>query len=101
MYVSSRNKLEAHIGTRMEEKWKNNTQCTLFRVYRYNLQSLSDILTVVWPWSPTIMLLGSEDRSMDRVKLSSPSTILSSLIVALNVPRVLPVRKRTSYGPAL
>ena len=63
------------------------------------LPSSFTIVTVAELESPTIILLGSEDELMVRVNFSLPSTVVSSLIVTLNVTRVCPAGNVTVYGP--
>ena len=55
-----------------------------------HLLSLSTIVTVVLPGSPTVTLLGNEDALTVRLNVSLPSNILSLLIETLNEARISP-----------
>ena len=69
--------------------------------YKSCLPSLSTIVTVVLPGSATPTLLGSEDESIVRVKVSFPSHIISSLMGTLNDILVTSAGNVTVYGPEL
>ena len=67
-------------------------------IFEYSL-SLSTIFTTVWLGSLTIILSGSEDWLMVRVKFSLISASLSSVIATSNETLVSPAVNVMLYGP--
>jgi len=57
------------------------------------------MVTVALPGSPRVTSSGSEDSSIVRVKSSSSSNMLSSVIGTSNGTLVVPAGNVTVYGP--
>jgi len=64
-----------------------------------HLRSSSTIVTVALPGSPRVTPSGSEDGSIVRLKSSSPSYIISSVIGTSNGTLICPAGNVTVYGP--
>ena len=66
-----------------------------------NIPSSSTTITSTTPGLVIVILLGREDESMERLKFSLPSSILSSSIVTLNGACIVSALNSTVNVPEL